>query len=468
VDDVIRGKEASAGGATSDPSRMLRLREEDLREAVQLLRDLLRFDTTNPPGNERPAAEYVAGVLAREGLQPVLVDCGDGRASVVARLAGSGAARPILLSSHLDVVPAEAGAWTHPPFEAVEADGCVWGRGAIDMKGMTAMGITVLRHLVRNRVRLERDLIIAAVSDEEAGCEHGSRLLVERHPELVDAEYVINEVGGFSLEVEGRRFYPVQVAEKGVARLEVRVRGEPGHGSLPAPDSAVARLGVALQKLAGSRFAIHPTMAAREFLDRTADASGFPASCALRALKRPAAAGVILSTLVRRPDQRASLQAMLCNTVNPTIVRAGDKLNVVPGEARIDVDGRLLPGQSGADLAAEVRGLLGPGYEVSVEWEEEASEFPWDTSLFDTISAVMKERDPDGTVVPYLLPGFTDSKSYKKLGACCYGFYPVRLPPDIVFSKLFHGTDERIPVDGFRFGIEVLYDLLVRFAGDSA
>lgn len=454
-------------GATDARGRF-RLDEPALREAVDTLRDLLRIDTTNPPGNERPAAEYVAGLLEREGMEPVLIDCGPGRASVVARLKGSGDARPILLNSHLDVVPAQIDAWTHPPFEAVEADGCIWGRGAIDMKGMTVMGITVLRHLVRNRVHLDRDLIIAAVSDEEAGCEHGSKILVEQYPELVDAQYVINEVGGFSLDVEGKRLYPVQVAEKGVAWLKVRMRGEAGHGALPAPEAVMSKLGLALTKLARSRLAIHPTAAAREFLDRSADASAFPANCALRALKHPAAAGIILSTLVKRPDQRASLQAMLCNTVNPTMVRAGDKLNVVPGEACIDVDGRLLPGQSAADLAREVRQLLGPDYQVTVEWEEEASEFPWDTPLWDAITQVMHERDPSGTVVPYLLPGFTDSKSYKRLGACCYGFYPLELPPDIVFAKLFHGHDERIPVAGFRFGIETLYDLLVRFAGKPA
>lgn len=444
---------------------MFELAEEDFREAIELLKALLRIDTTNPPGNERPAAEFVASILDGEGIAGEIVEAAPGRASLVARLEGSGEERPLLLNSHLDVVPAdENDGWRHPPFSGTEADDCIWGRGAIDMKGFTAIGLTVMRLLKRRGVELKRDIILAAVADEEAGCAEGSAWLVANRPELVDAEYVLNEVGGFTLEIEGRRFYPVQTAEKGCAWLRVKVKGRPGHGSLPAPESCLEKLGAALVKLTAARLPLHPTEPALAFLRTVASRAGFPASLVLPLLAKPGIGGLILDRLVSDPDQRATLQAILCNTANPTMVRAGTKINVVPGEAIFEIDGRLLPGQRASDLVREVEAIVGPGFTIEVVVEAEATVFPAQTPLFDAIRAVIEERDPEGIVVPYLMPGFTDSRSYASTGAICYGFYPLKLPPGMVFSKLFHGVDERMPLASFRFGVETLFDLVVKFA----
>jgi acetylornithine deacetylase/succinyl-diaminopimelate desuccinylase-like protein len=228
-------------------------------EALRCLSDLLKIDTSNPPGNERPAADYLAAVLAREGIPHQRLESAPGRTSVVARLTGSGSKAPLLLSGHLDVVPAEPEHWRHPPFAAVEADGYLWGRGAIDMKNMVAMSLMTLVLLQRQGVRLDRDVIFAAVADEEAGARHGSLFLVEKHPELVRAEYVLTEVGGHTMHVGAARFYPVQVSEKGLCWFELRAEGPPGHGSMPHPHNAVARLARAIAALADARLPQHNT-----------------------------------------------------------------------------------------------------------------------------------------------------------------------------------------------------------------
>ncbi len=444
---------------------MFRLSDDQLQEAVTTLQDLLRIDTTNPPGNELPAAQYLAAQLDKEGIDYQMVSKTPGRPCLVARLPGSGKRRPLMLSSHLDVVPADPNRWTHPPFSGARADGCIWGRGAIDMKGMTAMGLTVLRLLKRSGALLHRDLILAAVADEEAGCEFGSAFLVEQHPGLIDAEYVINEVGGFSLEMGGKKFYPIQVAEKGIAWLRITVRGQPGHGSLPKPDSCLASVGRALQILTQSRLPFHPTSPALDFLKAVSSEIDFPQKAALSALRFPLLAGVVLDRLIGDPMVRATLQAILCNTVNPTLVQAGTKINVVPSSAEIGVDGRTLPGQTAQDLTREVRSLLGPEFQIEVVQEAPATVFSPDSDLFRTMTQVLLEHDPSGLPVPYLVSGFTDSSKYAQLGAVCYGFYPLDLPPGLQFAQMFHGDDERIPISSYRFGIETLYDLVKRFCG---
>jgi acetylornithine deacetylase/succinyl-diaminopimelate desuccinylase-like protein len=438
----------------------MRLGEEAFREAVEVLQGLLRIDTTNPPGNERLAVDFVAAALAADGIESRIIESVPGRANLVAKLTGTGKEKPLLLTSHLDVVPAEADEWTHGPFSGVEADGCIWGRGAVDMKGMTAMGIAVMRHLKRRKVPLKRDVILVAVADEEAGCDFGSAFLVREHPDLIKAEYVVNEVGGFTMENAGRRYYPVQVAEMGVAWLRVRARGEAGHSSLPAPASCLARLGEAMHRLATTRLPMHVTEPAAAFIRGLAEHSPAPARWVIPALLKPVMAGAILDGLVKDPQQKAVLQATLCNTANPTMIRGGTKVNVLPSEAEIEVDGRLLPGQTAADLVREVESVIGDGFEIEVVRESPGTTFPWDTPFFEKIKEVIARRDPDGIVVPYMAPGFTDSSQYAKTGAICYGFYPLQLPPDLVFSKLFHGVDERIPVESFRFGIEALVDLV--------
>lgn len=443
---------------------MFRLDEESLEEGKLLLQELIRIDTRNPPGNEAPAAAFLQSILEREGLAPVVLEAAPGRANLIARLRGNGGEAPILLSSHLDVVSAEAQDWTHPPFAGVEADGCIWGRGAIDMKGFTAMAITVLRQIQRRGIPLKRDLIFAAVADEEAGCALGSSFLVEHHPDLVRAEYVINEVGGFNVDIRGRRFYLIQRAERGAAWLRLTFRGKPGHSSIPVRDSSLAQAARAIAALHRRRFPHHPNPPALEFLQTIARGRPWPERLVMQSFRFPRLGALLLHTLVPPGPQKQSMQASLSNTVTPTVVHAGNKVNVLPAETAVLLDGRIVPGSSAEELIQELRAIIGPEGDLEILTEHAPVTVSTDTPLYREIENVLRQRDPDAIPAPYLISGFTDSWNWARLGARCYGFYPLRLPPEMDFASLFHGIDERIPVEGFRFGVECLYDLLERVA----
>jgi acetylornithine deacetylase/succinyl-diaminopimelate desuccinylase-like protein len=437
-------------------------------EAVGYFTDLLRFDTTNPPGNERPAAEYIAGVLAREGIpfQVVAAEGDPSRANIVARLKGAGSKAPLLLSGHLDVVPAEASRWRHPPFSATVADGFIWGRGAIDMKNMVAASLMTLILLKRQRVALERDVIFAAVADEEAGSKKGSLFLVERHPELVRAEFVLTEVGGHTLHVGRGRFYPIQVAEKGICWFEISADGAPGHGSMPHPHNAVARLARAIAALSSMRLPQHNTPVVEGFIRAMASRAPFPQAQLLPLLLRPLLSGALLRALAkptRNPEQAVALGAMLRNTASPTMLRAGHKVNVIPSEATVTVDGRTLPGQTLDGFLAEIRRVVGDDVRLTVLDQHDGAVFQTKTELFSAIVDVLSRHDPSGVAVPYMIPGFTDAFAYAKLGATCYGFSPVLLDDTVNFSRMYHGHDERIPVSGFAWGLKVMFDLVREF-----
>ena len=440
------------------------------REAVGYFKDLLRFDTTNPPGNERPAATYIAAILAREGIpfQILHADGDPSRANVVARLTGSGARAPLLLSGHLDVVPAEAGKWLYPPFSATEAGGYIWGRGALDMKNMVAMSLMTLVLLKRRRIALDRDVVFAAVADEEAGSKKGSLFLVDRFPELVRAEFVLTEVGGHTLHVGRGRFYPVQVAEKGICWFEISAEGHPGHGSMPHPHNALARLARAIVALSTTRLPQHNTPVVEGFVRALATRAPFVQAQLLPLLLRPMFSSALLGALEkpnRNPEQAMGLNAMLRNTASPTILSGGNKINVIPSEARVMVDGRMIPGQTVDSFLAEIRQVVGDGVRLTVLDQHEGTVFDSKTELYDAITSTLRRHDPEGVAVPYMIPGFTDAFAYQKLGATCYGFSPVQLDETINFSRLYHGHDERIPVSGFTWGLRVLFDLVRDFCG---
>lgn len=433
-------------------------------EAVTHFKALLRIDTTNPPGNERAAADYIAGVLDREGIAYTIVESAPGRASLVARIAGTGAKGPLLMNGHLDVVPVERERWTHDPFAAVEADGCIWGRGAIDMKNMVTMSLMALVAQKRSGVVPSRDLIFAAVADEEAGSNYGALHLVEKHPDLVRAEYVLNEVGGHTLHFGDARFYPVQVAEKGICWFEIAVEGEPGHGSMPHPGNAVVRLARAIEALGRHRLPQHETQVVREFLTSLAARSGMPKKWVMPLLLEPRLSGLLIDAMRKSdPDGARGIDAMLRNTVSPTMLSAGSKINVIPSRATAKIDGRILPGSTKEELLAEVRRVIGDDVTVNVLDHHQGTTFPVDTPLYDAIRGALRRHDPEGIPVPYMIPGFTDSFAYARLGAVCYGFSPVRLPPGMSFTRMYHGHDERIPVDGFRWGLRVLVELVRDF-----
>ncbi len=435
-------------------------------EALELLRALLRLDTTNPPGHERAAAELLADALAQDGLEPKLHDSAPGRTNLVARLKGTGNKPPLLLTAHLDVVAAEPSRWKHPPFGAVIDDGWLYGRGAVDMKNMAAMSATVLRVLKREGAKLERDLIFAAVADEEAGCALGSQYLVDHHADEVRAEYALGEIGGFTLPMVGRRLYPIQVAQKGMVWVKARVLGTPGHGSMPREDNAVVGLAAALAKLVPDALPVHLTPAFTAFLRGVAQTQPRLARVVLPLVLTPAVAPLLLKALPDAGTARA-MSALLRNTATPTVLRAGEKTNVIPSYAEAEIDGRTVPGQTVAGFLEEVSRVLGPDVKLDVMRSLDPVAASPDSPMFSTLCDAVRAMDPEGIPVPYLIPGFTDAAAFSKLGTTYYGFAPICFPkePRVSFSELFHGDDERIPVEGFSKGLDALLFAVRRWCG---
>ena len=449
----------------------------DARRCASLLQDLLRLRTVNrspldpsekdESDGEREAAQRLADFFADHGIESELLEGFPGRTNIVARLKGSGELPPLLLNAHLDVVEADETQWRVPPFEGRVQDGYLWGRGAVDMKNMAAMSAAVLVMLKERGVPLKRDVIFAGVADEEAGCVRGSLWLAKEHPDKIRAEYMLGEVGGFSLNLFGKTFYPIQVAEKGTVWLRATYTGEPGHGSMPKPNSAVLKLAKALTKLGKTRLPMHPTEAVRGFVDGLA--KGLPPiqGKVLGRLTTPQVAGLILDYLVKDDGQRNAFAAMLSNTASPTILHGGNKVNVIPGRASVAIDGRTLPGQTEAVFLQELRAVLGEEAQFEVFHRADPVITPTDTPLFAHLGNVLRRHDPTATPLPYLTVGFTDAKAYAALGTKSYGFSPVRFDPtaDLSFSRMYHGHDERIPLDGLAWGLTVLYEVVSEFAG---
>jgi acetylornithine deacetylase/succinyl-diaminopimelate desuccinylase-like protein len=433
-------------------------------EALTHFKELLRIDTTNPPGNERAAADYLARVLDHEGIPYRIVESEPTRASLIARLSGSGRKPPLLLNGHLDVVPVEREHWRHDPFGGEEHDGCIWGRGAVDMKNMVAMSLMTLLMFKRAGLALERDLIFAAVADEEAGSRHGARFLVEKHPELVRAEYVLNEIGAYTFYVGDAVYYPIQVAEKGICWFELTAHGTAGHGSMPRRDNAVVRIARAIEALGTVRLPFHSVPVVETFVRSLAHRAPAFAQRAAPLLVQPAFARLLLK-LVRGqdPEQAIALEALLRNTASPTVLKGGRKVNVIPSSASVLVDGRMLPGQTVAAFLAEIQRVVGDDLKVTVLEQHEGQVFRTDTPLFEAIGRAIETHHPGAVAVPFMIPGFTDSHAYARLGATCYGFSPVKMPKGMSFTSLYHGHDERIPVEGFAWGLRVLADLVHEF-----
>lgn len=420
-------------------------------DAVRLCRDLLRIDTSNygptePGPGERVAAEYVAAELEDVGLHTTLVERDPRRTSVLARLPGADPARaPLLVHTHLDVVPARAEDWSVPPFAGEERDGYLWGRGAIDMKDMVAIALACARSYAAAGERPPRDVVFAFLADEEAGGRSGAKVVAADHPDLVaDCTEAVGEVGGFSIEVPGdRRLYPIETAERGIAWLLLRATGQAGHGSFLAADSAVTRLAAAVARIGAHQFPrrVHP--AAGAFLGALAEALGerFDPADPEAFLDR-------LGSLARVAG------AALQHTANPTMLRAGYKVNVVPGEAEAQVDGRFLPGGE-EEFLATIAELCGPGVSQHVTTRDIAWETTFDGPLVSAMGSALRAEDPGALPVPYLLSGGTDAKTFSTFGMRCFGFSPLRLDPRLDFFAMFHGVDERVPVEGLRFGARV-------------
>jgi acetylornithine deacetylase/succinyl-diaminopimelate desuccinylase-like protein len=434
-------------------------------EAVELLRSLLRFDTTNPPGDELACAEYLAELFRGAGLEPKVL-CSEGkRANVITRVRGNGSKPPILLNAHLDVVPAERSRWSQDPFAADIHEGYIYGRGAVDMKNMAAMSAMVLKLLAESGVPLDRDVIFAGVADEETGCDKGSSWLVDHHPDEVRAEYGLGEIGAFSMYMNGRTIYPIQVAEKGRCWVRASVEGQPGHASIPRDDNAVVTLAERVARLGRTRLPMHVAPILRRAIDAMARSQPLPARAVLPLVLNERFSSLVTDRLIPDASVGRVFSALVRNTATPTVLRAGSKTNVIPSTAVAEIDGRIAVGSTEAQFLDELRALVGPGVQLDVITSAPPYETTPDTPLFETLAQVVIEHDPGAHVVPYCIPGFTDAQSWGKLGTKCYGFSPVKFDPthDIKFADLYHGDDERIPVGGFKFGLRMLADAVLRF-----
>jgi len=412
--------------------------ERACQEVLDTLRALIRLDTSNPPGNERIVAEYLSGEFSRYGIGSVVLENRPTRANLIARLKGRDAGRaPLMVSSHTDVVPVEPG-WSRAPFGGEIADGCVWGRGALDMKSKCAMDVLLMTAIKRAGVVPNRDLIMVAVADEECGSEHGAKFMVEQHPDLIGAGYVLNEAGGFTCYVGGNRFYPVQVAEKGYVTVKVTVTDAPGHGSVPRARTAITRLAELILKVANTPMRLNVT-----------------------AMMRTSLADIGISP----ENVPAMLVPVIANTASPTMIRAGYRHNVIPAEASMVLDGRILPGENPESFCAELRSIIGPEPALEMVKTAPAVEFGIQTPLFGLIKKHTEAADPGARVLPWMIPAGTDSKYYKQLGAVCYGFAPVKLEPEMPFGSLYHAHDERMPIEGLFWGLRLYAQVVLEFLG---
>ncbi|MGY0487553.1 M20/M25/M40 family metallo-hydrolase [Streptomyces sp. WG-D5] len=433
----------------SEPSTGRAISGQD--EVVDLCRELIQIDTSNygdhsGPG-ERKAAEWTAEKLAEVGLEPKIFESHPGRASTVARIEGEDPSRPaLLIHGHTDVVPANAADWTHHPFSGEIADGCVWGRGAVDMKDMDAMTLAVVRDRLRTGRKPPRDIVLAFLADEEAGGVFGARHLVRNHPDLFEGvTEAISEVGGFSFTVnEKRRLYLVETAEKGMHWMKLTVAGTAGHGSMIHRDNAITELSEAVGRLGRHRFPVRVTKTTRAFLDELGDALGTELD-----------PENMEETIAKLGGIAKLIGATLSNTANPTQLGAGYKVNVIPGEATAHVDGRFLPGHED-EFLADLDRILGPRVRREDVHADKAVETTFDGAIVEAMKTSIEAEDPIGKAIPYMLSGGTDAKSFVELGIRNFGFAPLQLPPELDFAGMFHGVDERVPVDGLKFGVRVL------------
>ena len=422
-------------------------------EVADLLGDLIRINTSNPTHPERPAAEWVAARLAEVGIDARIFESEPGRASVVARVAGTDPTRaPLLIHGHLDVVPADEAEWTVHPFSGEVRDGYIWGRGAIDMKNMIAMTLAIIRNWARREHRPPRDIVLAFVADEEAGGARGAHWLVDNHPELfADCSEAISEVGGYSVSIgNDLRLYAIQTAEKGIDWLRLRAKGTPSHGSMLHDDNAVTRLAAAVSRIGQHEFPVVVTDTVRRFLEELAELTGLPIDPdnPEPSLQMLGGAARVIGSTIR-------------NTANPTMLAAGYKANVIPGTAEATIDARFLPGHE-QELLETLDNLIGDGIEREFLVRDIAVETSFDGAVIDAMAEALRSEDPGARAVPYLMSGGTDAKSFSTLGIRCFGFAPTRLPPDLDFVNMWHGINERVPIDGLRFGVRVLDRFLSR------
>jgi acetylornithine deacetylase/succinyl-diaminopimelate desuccinylase-like protein len=429
---------------------------------VELLQNLIRIDTTNPPGNEAQCINYINELLEESGFDTTFFARDTNRPNLIARLKGQGKAAPFMLYGHVDVVSPAKQAWTYPPFEAKIADGFIWGRGALDMKGGIAMMLAAILRAKAEGLTPSGDIVLVILCDEEAGSEYGAKYLVENHPDqFAGIRYAIGEFGGYSTHVGTKKFYPIQIAEKQVCWIKATIRGPGGHGARPMRGGAMAKLADLLHRLDKYRLPVHITPVTRQMIEIVASNLSFPKRLIFRQLLNPFLTNSILRLLGNISQH---FDPLLHNTINATIVQGGKKINVIPSEITVELDGRLLPGFSSDDMLAELRQVIGEEVELELLRHEPNPAEP-DMGLFNTLASALRKVDPDGTPMPLLLPAFTDACFFSRLGIQTYGFTPMKLPVGFNFFETIHAADERIPVEAMDFGAKAIYELLTHYNG---
>lgn len=436
----------------SDPDIYLR--------PVELLQKLITFDTTNPPGNEVDCIKYIEKLLKQAGIPTTILAKDPKRPNLVARLKGQGSAPPLLLYGHVDVVTTANQDWQHPPFEGKIADGFVWGRGALDMKGGVAMMVSAFIKAKIKGIYLPGDVVLCIVCDEENQGNYGARFLVEEHAcHFKDVRYALGEFGGFTFYVGGKKFYLIQVAEKQSCSIKAEIHGPGGHGAMVMRGGTMAKLAKLLDRLDKHYLPVHITPAVHMMFSALAGELPFPKGYFMRQLLKPRFTDFILNKL---GEAGRAFAPLFHNTANATMVHGGDKINVIPGLVEVMMDVRLLPGFGPEDIKKELRALCDEDIVYEVMSYRPGPGNP-DMGLFSTLSEILKEADPEGVSVPLMLSAITDARSFAKLGIQTYGFTPMQIPEDMNFLRLLHGANERIPLDSLDFGSEALFQALQRF-----
>ncbi|MFL5666979.1 MAG: M20/M25/M40 family metallo-hydrolase [Ktedonobacteraceae bacterium] len=427
-----------------------------------LLQQLIRFNTTNPPGNEAACITYLNTLLTQAGCQTSILALDPARPNLVARLKGQGSAPPLLLQGHVDVVTTEKQNWQHPPFAGDITDGFIWGRGTLDMKGGVAMMVAAFLRAQAEGASLPGDILLTILSDEEASGTYGAKYLVEQHADLFkDVRYALGEFGGFTMHIAGQRFYPIQVIEKKTCGLQAIIHGPGGHGALPMRGGTTAKLARFLQQLDEHRLPVHITSVPRQMIETLSNALSSSIGPLLQQLLDPAQTNNLLDML---GVQGQVFDPILHNTVNVTIIRGGEKNNVIPSEIVAVMDGRLLPGFSPDDMVSELQQLCGHEVRFEVTSYDPGPNEP-DMGLFPILAGILSEADPQGTPLPLLMPAVTDGRFFARLGIQTYGFLPMILPEGFNFTETIHAADERIPVEAVDFGTNAIYQALSRNKG---
>jgi acetylornithine deacetylase/succinyl-diaminopimelate desuccinylase-like protein len=423
-------------------------------EAIRICQELIRIPSVNygeGKGDESAVAAYVVASLAEVGINAEIYESAPNRCNVIARISGTDSSRPgLVVHGHIDVVPANADEWSVDPFAGVIKDGMIWGRGAVDMKNTDAMILAIVRDWARRGYKPSRDIVLAFFADEEAGMEFGSRFMTSKHPEVfAGCTEAISEVGGFSVTVaDGKRLYFVEAAQKGIHWMKLTAQGRAGHGSMMNGENAVTALTEAVAKIGKYEWPQRYTQTVKDLFREVARVTG------------KAYDEKDLRPLLKEIGSTARMiGATLQNTANPTMLEAGYKANVIPGSASAVIDGRFLPGYE-EELNSTIRAIIGPDIAIETISHDIALEVNFNAPLVEAMKAALLREDPEGIPVPYLMSGGTDNKALSELGIVGYGFSPLRLPADLDFMSLFHGVDERVPIDGIRFGVRVLADFL--------